>query len=161
MPDQHQQQNVPVRIYQSDHQIMIAAPLPGLEPQNISVAIDGDRVTIQGEERGPHQHDLDLLAAEWTIGPYYRELTLPQPVNGALTNASYGNGVLVLSMPKMEPGQQGVGAQFRLEAIEATRGERVGHTGRDMRGTTTAEHRQRMVESARKAGADKNSHSPQ
>jgi HSP20 family protein len=139
-----QPSTIPVRIYQTDHQIMVAAPMPGLEPQNISVAIDNDRVTIRGEERGPHQHERDLIAAEWTIGPYHREITLPQPVNGTLTNATYGNGVLVLSMPKMEQGQQGTPIEFQLEAIEATRGEHVGHTGRQMRETTTSEHRQKM-----------------
>jgi HSP20 family protein len=147
-----QQQNVPVRLYQTENQLMVAVPVPGLEPQNISVSIDGNRVTIRGEERGPRQHERDLLLAEWTIGPYHRGLELPQPVNGALTNATYGNGVLVLSMPKMAQGQQGVSAEFLLEAIEATRGERVGHSGRDQHETTTAEHRQRMVDSARRAG---------
>ena len=147
-----QPQNVPVRMYQTDNQIMIAAPVPGLEPQNISVTIDGDRVSIRGEERGPHQHERDLLLAEWTVGPYLREVTLPQPVSGALTNATYGNGVLVLAMPKLEQGQSGAGAEFQLEAISATRGERVGHSGREMRETTTAEHRQKMEDSAHRGG---------
>ena len=149
-----QQQNVPVRMYQTDSQIMIATPVPGLEPQNISVAIDGDQVSIRGEERGPHQHERDLLLAEWTVGPYFREVTLPQPVNGVLTNATYGNGVLVLSMPKLEPDQTAARAEFQLEAISATRGERVGHSGREMRGTTTAEHRQKMEASVHRAGED-------
>ena len=153
-----QPQNVPVRIYQTDNQIMIAAPVPGLEPQNISVAIDGDRVTIRGEERGPHQHERELLLAEWTVGPYFREVTLPRPVNGTLTNASYGNGVLVLAMPKLESGQSGSGAEFQLEEITATRGERVGHSGRDQHQTTTAEHRQKMGESAQRAGEDHDEH---
>jgi HSP20 family protein len=130
-------QEPPVRVYQTRDRIMLAAPKPGLEPGNISVHITEDRVTIHGEERGPHQHDRDLLAAEWSFGPYHRMVSLPHPINGVLTNATYDNGVLVVTMPKMPPAQNGVPAQFRLEPIRATRGEHVGHVGRVIQSMTT------------------------
>jgi HSP20 family protein len=41
-----------------------------------------------------------MIVEEWAIGPYYRELELPQAVSGQLTNATFGNGVLTLAMPK-------------------------------------------------------------
>jgi HSP20 family protein len=133
-------QTIPVRIYQSDEQIMVAAPMPGLEPEDISVRIAGDQVEIQGEERGPRQHERDLLLDEWRIGPYYRKVPLPQNVNGPLTNATYGNGVLVLSMPKMGEGERSVLVDFQLQPIASTRGERVGHTGKQIHPITTQEH---------------------
>jgi hypothetical protein len=61
-------------------------------------------------------------------------------VHGSLTNATYGNGVLVLSMPKMKQGQPGAAVDFQLQSIDATRGERVGHTGKEIHPTTTQEH---------------------
>src|SRR5262249_48208922 len=131
---------VPVRMYQIDDRIMVAAPMPGLEPEDISVTIAGLRVTIRGEERGPGQHERDLMLAEWTIGPYFREVILPQLVNGTLTNATYGNGVLVLVMPKMESVQPEE-IEFQLQAVGATiHGERVGHSGSTISPTTTQEH---------------------
>ena len=63
------------------------------------------------------------------MGPYYRDLTLPQSVSGELTNATYGNGVLVLSMPTLEPGVQEDATVFQLEADTGTRGQRVGYKG--------------------------------
>jgi HSP20 family protein len=142
---ERQQQTVPVRIYQSRNQLALVAPVAGLEPEDITVSIDGKHVTIRGRERGPHQHDLDLLVAEWTFGPYYREVTLPHDVDGSLTNATYGNGVLVLTMPKAKPFQKGKPADFALERVEPTRGERVGHTGHDPRRATTKEHFQSVA----------------
>jgi len=134
----------PVRIYQIDDRIMLATPLPGLEPEDITVHIAGTRVTIRGEERGPGQHERDLLLAEWTIGPYYREVVLSQPVNGTLTNATYGNGVLVLAMPKLAQGQSAAETEFRLQPIGTTaHGERIGHSGSTITPTTTQEHRQK------------------
>lgn len=133
-------QEIPVRIYESSALIVLVAPMPGLEPGDISATIEGDRVVIHGEERGPRQHERDLLLAEWTIGPFRREVTLPQPVDASLTNATYGNGVLVLSMPKAAAGKKTPRQVIRLQVIEATRGERVGHTGHDVRPTTDTEH---------------------
>ena len=80
-----QQQSVPVRVYQGPGRVMVAAPLPGLEPADISVTVSGDRLTIRGAVRGPHQGERDLTAAEWAIGPYHREVRLPHPVQSALT----------------------------------------------------------------------------
>jgi HSP20 family protein len=146
---QSQQQSVPVQIHQAEGRLVLAAPMPGLEPEDISVTVAGDRVTIRGEYRGSRQEKGDLLVSEWTIGPYYRDIVLPQPVDGVLTNASYGNGVLVLSMPKVAQGQRASHAEFQLEVVEATRGQRVGHTGSDIQPTTTQEHRQKMDQAAR------------
>lgn len=131
MMNQEQPQAVPIRLYQSENRIMLAAPMPGLEPDNISVEVRGDRVVIHGELRGPGQYDRDMLVAEWTVGPYAREIQLPEPVSGRLTNATYGNGVLVLSMPKAVVGADNSEASFTLSPTtsEATRGERVGHEG--------------------------------
>jgi HSP20 family protein len=143
-----QPQTIPVQIHQSDDRIVLAAPMPGLEPQDITVIIAADRVTVRGEYRGSRQDAPEVVVSEWTIGPYYREIVLPQPVNGPMTNATYGNGVLALSMPKLEQGAQSGYTEFQLEVVEATRGQRVGHIGSDMRPTTTQEHRQRVEQSA-------------
>lgn len=137
-------QSVPVQIHQSDAHIVLAAPMPGLEPQDISVVIAGDKVTIHGSYRGSRQEKEDVLISEWTIGPYVREVVLPQQVNGRLTNATYGNGVLVLAMPKTPVEDKDEDAEFHIEIVQATVGQRIGHTGSDLQPTTTEEHRRRI-----------------
>lgn len=134
------QQRIPVRVHVTADHVVVAAPMPGLEPGDISVSIEGDGVKIRGQERGPRQHERELLLAEWTVGPYEREVELPGPVDGSLANATYDNGVFVLSMPKAARGQQTVSAEFGLEPVGEARGERVGHAGRENRPHTTEEH---------------------
>jgi HSP20 family protein len=146
-------QQLPVRIYRTENQFAVAAPLAGLEPGDIKVVIEGNRVTIHGKERGPRQHHRDVLQADWSIGPYYREIILPEAVDGSLTNATYGNGVLVLTMPKAMTTEKAIRTEFTLEAIRPTRGERVGHMGHDIRRTTTGEHRQRLAEIGKRSAA--------
>ena len=133
------EQTVPVQLHRAQGRLVLAAPMPGLEPQDIAVSIHGDRVTIRGEYRGSRHDQPETVISEWTMGPYYRELTLPQSVSGELTNATYGNGVLVLAMPTLEPGVQEDAIEFRLEADTGTRGQRVGHTGSEIEPTISME----------------------
>lgn len=147
-----QEQVVPVRLYQAGERLMAVMPLPGLEPQDIALTLRGTKLVVHGEYRGPHQADRDLLIAEWAIGPYHREIALPQSVDGARTNATYGNGVLVVVMPVAAQASTASDADVRLEVVTATRGAHVGHAGHDLHETTTAEHRQRMEQVARSAG---------
>jgi len=134
-------QPVPVRVYQTAERVMLMAPMAGLGPEDIVVRIDGRHVVIHGDARGPHQDDVNLSIAEWAVGPYHRELDLPEPVDGAVTNATYGNGVLVLSMPKLRAGRSGTHAEFRLTTVANAHGERVGHIGRAAIPHTTEQHR--------------------
>jgi HSP20 family protein len=146
---QQSQQGVPLQIHQTDRLLVLAAPMPGLEPQDISVVVAGNIVTLRGNYRGSRQENGDLIVSEWTIGPYYREVVLPVAVNGPLTNATYGNGVLVLSMPKLDQESSGSYTEFQLEVVEATRGQYVGHTGSDIHPTSTEEHRQKIEQTGR------------
>ena len=154
----HDSQPLPVRVYEGDGRIMVAAPMPGLEPQDISVTLSGDKVTIHGALRGPHQDERDLSLAEWAIGPYHRDLTLDHTVDGTRANATYGNGVLVLVLPKAEP-RDGARTprtkgttRFTLDVLTATRGTHVGHAGRDLHRTTTGAQRRKQQDVADQAG---------
>lgn len=129
-------QILPVRLYQTSERFMIATPMPGLEPEDITVSIQEDRVFIRGKERGPGQHGRDLLIDEWTTGPYFREVSLPHPVDGAGTNATYGNGVLVLVMPKQSRRIHATPGELQLQSITPTRGAHVAHTGSNIHPTT-------------------------
>jgi HSP20 family protein len=151
MPSRKNQKEIPLRIYQNETLYAMAAPLAGLEPEDIRVSVAGKRVTIHARERGPHQHDLDLLKGEWSIGPCYREVVLPENVDGSLTNATYGNGVLVLTLPKANSSSTPTPVDFTLEPSGLARGERVGHMGHGIQPTTTKEHRKRLLGFPRRA----------
>lgn len=94
----------------------------------LCVTINGRTVKISGQQTGPGQDEKDLIIEEWKMGPYCREVELPEAVNGPLTNATFGNGILILAMPKAaEEAHRSV--TFQLEAIDAARGARIGHQG--------------------------------
>jgi HSP20 family protein len=112
--------------------------MPGLEPQDITVTVCGDDLVIHGALRGPNPGHVDAIMVERTVGPYLRELTLPEPVEGELANATYGTGVLVVSLPKAAAPRKPSDAEIRPEVGESARGARVGHVGRDVRPAKSA-----------------------
>jgi HSP20 family protein len=142
---------VPVQLHRAQGLLVLAAPMPGLEPQDISVNIHNDRVTIRGEYRASRHDQPETLISEWTMGPYHRDVSLPQPVSGGLTNATYGNGVLVLAMPTLESGVQEEATEFQLKADTGTRGQHVSHRGSERapaRPRPNRPQRERPVEGA-------------
>ncbi len=129
MQKQVRQQHIPVNMYSTNGRLMVTTPMPGLEPENISIEVTGDgRLVLQGALRGMlKEHDgKQRLLDEWHIGAYAREIALPVPVNAVCANASYGNGVLVLTFPLSE---HTAPARLTLERVAPTRGQHKGNAG--------------------------------
>lgn len=127
MQEKQKVQTVPVKVYRSADRITVAAPLPGLQPEDIMVTVTEEgHVVIYGEVRGMLKDIKELLVDEWSVGGYHRELDLPGPVDGSQANATYGNGVLVVSLPRSA---YSTAAVLRLEKVGLDRGERVGLAG--------------------------------
>ena len=52
MQEQLKQQSIPVKVYRTDGRLMIAAPMAGLEPENIAVEVTADgRLILHGDLR--------------------------------------------------------------------------------------------------------------
>nr|BBH95942.1 hypothetical protein KTA_41410 [Thermogemmatispora argillosa] len=119
--------HVPVKMYRSEDRLVIAAPMPGMEPDDIHIELQGDgRLILHGDLRALLKDVKELLIDEWSIGAYHRELQLEQPVDGEHANVTYGNGVLVVALPvstTMRP------AHLTLKAHGQARGLRQGGAG--------------------------------
>lgn len=120
-------QEVPVKMYRSEDRLTIAAPMPGLEPEDIQVEVTEDgHLVLQGQLRGLLKGVKDLLVDEWSVGDYYRSLHLPNTVDGEAANVTYGNGVLVIDLPLS---QQMRAARLSMYKVGPARGERLGNSG--------------------------------
>jgi HSP20 family protein len=93
-------QQVPVKMYRSEERLTVAAPMPGLQPEDITVEVTASGyLVLNGPLRSALKGEKELLADEWSVGPYRRNLALPVPVDGTGATVTYGNGVLVVSLP--------------------------------------------------------------
>lgn len=128
MQEELKEQQIPVKVYRTEDRLMVAAPLPGLEPENIRVEVTADGyLFIRGELRGALKDVKELLIDEWSLGGYYRDLQLPVAVNAEGANLSYGNGVLTMAFPISEHTRP---ALLTLTRVAPARGQRWGNAGR-------------------------------
>ncbi len=92
---------LPVDVYTTPEEIVLTASLPGLLPEEVDIAIEGDTLTIRGELRPPLDN-VEYLFQERPYGYFARSLTLNVPVDVDKAEAVFENGVLTLTLPKME-----------------------------------------------------------
>ena len=127
MQEQVKQQYIPVKVYRTDERVMIAAPMAGLEPENILIEVTNDgRLILHGDQRALLKEVKELLLDEWSVGAYHRELILPVPVNAVCANITYGNGVLMVALPISN---QTSPAQLTLARVTPTHGQHRGNAG--------------------------------
>ena len=139
MSDQEEAQRVPVKTYVSDDRVTVAAPMPGLGPEDIFVEVSpGNQLVLHGDGRGALKGENRVLDDEWNPGPYCRELTLPAPVDGSMANVTYRNGILVVVRTICGETRP---AHLKLDAVGPDYGERVGDAGHPVRSLSTDEHR--------------------
>ncbi|HLI72041.1 MAG TPA: Hsp20/alpha crystallin family protein [Ktedonobacteraceae bacterium] len=100
MPEKAKIQQVPLKVYQAEDRLTVAAPMAGMEPEDLAIEITDDgRLLLDGKVRGLLKDVKVLLLDEWSVGAYYRDYLLPEPVDGSQATATYGNGVLVVTFP--------------------------------------------------------------
>jgi HSP20 family protein len=92
---------LPLDAYTTLEEIVITAALPGLTPDEVDIALEGDTLTIRGELRPPLEN-VEYLFQERGFGPFSRTLTLNVPIDADKAEAVFENGVLTLTLPKAE-----------------------------------------------------------
>ncbi len=95
-------QSVPVNVYETDGALVVVAPLPGVMPDDIEVALGGGELRISASMRSDAPKD--YLVREWTYGPYERTVQLPEGF-GADGSASFGNGQLAVRLTRGAAGE--------------------------------------------------------
>jgi HSP20 family molecular chaperone IbpA len=86
-------QSVPVNVYQAGDVLVIVAPLPAVQPEDVAIDLWPGRMRICASLRSAAPRD--YLVHEWDYGGYERELDLPDGWGGAV-EASLANGQLAV-----------------------------------------------------------------
>jgi len=102
-------------------------PLPGREPGDISTEVTTDALLVVSVQLwGPQKGVNEIILDEWVPGNYHRELALPQAVDGAAANVTYGNGVVVVVLPLSDVT---TAAQLQMTPLAHDHGMRIGNAG--------------------------------
>ena len=92
---------LPIDAYSTDDEIVVTASLPGVKPEDVSITVEGDSLTIKGEIPAPVENVTALLGERYH-GPFSRKLQLNVPVDVDRIEATFEAGVLTLVVPKAE-----------------------------------------------------------
>jgi HSP20 family protein len=95
--------------------ITVKAELPGVDPNEIAVTLDGNVLTIKGEkEEKKEEKDERRHHVERSWGAFMRSVKLPAPVDGSKVTATFKNGVVNITLPKA-PGAKGTTIPVKAE----------------------------------------------
>jgi HSP20 family protein len=83
-----------------EHTLYVKADLPGIDPKDVEVTVEGNQLTLRGERKAEHEgNEGGYVHREVQYGSFVRSFTIPEGVKAEDIQAKYQNGVLELSMP--------------------------------------------------------------
>src|SRR5579863_2123970 len=92
-----------VDIYENEHELVVKADLPDIDPKDLDIRVENNILTLRGERKFESKVAEDkYLRVERTYGSFSRSFSLANTVNSEAIKADYLNGVLTLSIPKRE-----------------------------------------------------------
>lgn len=92
-----------VDMYETKEALVVAAELPGLNEKDIHLSITGDMLALRGERHWNQDVTQDsYYRGERWYGKFERTLPLPFPVQADKVKAEYRDGVLTVTLPKVE-----------------------------------------------------------
>lgn len=91
-----------VDVYQDTDNIIVQSTVAGVDPENLEVNITNESVTVRGKrERMEKISEKDYFYQECFWGRFSRSIILPVEVDPEESIANLKNGVLTITMPKM------------------------------------------------------------
>ena len=92
-----------VDIIDREDEIIVKAELPGVEKKDLDVSVNENSVTIKGSTRHEEKEEKgDYYRCEISRGSYARTLSLPADIDQGNAKASFKDGVLELTLPKLK-----------------------------------------------------------
>lgn len=90
-------------VIERDEEIAIRAEIPGVAKEDLEVSVTDDRITIKGHSRHETEEEKGSYhRRETRRGFFSRTLPLPASVDGDKAHATFKDGILELTLPKME-----------------------------------------------------------
>lgn len=92
-----------VEVYETGDTLEVVAEIAGMQPEDIDIALDGDVLMIQGTRPDPAECDhRSYHIAHIEYGDFAAELRIPLAVDTDSATASYENGFLRVTLPRIK-----------------------------------------------------------
>jgi HSP20 family protein len=97
-------QMLPLDISEKNGNLVVEASLPGFDPTEVDVSIEGNLLTIKAERKREEEKEKEgkYYYHERHYGLVHRTVTLPVEVDPEAAEATFDKGELKLVLPKLE-----------------------------------------------------------
>jgi HSP20 family protein len=92
-----------VDVIDRDDEVVVKAEIPGVKKEDIHISLSGNVMTIKGETKHEEKEEKgDYYRCEIAQGAFSRMLTLPANVDDTKAKAEVRDGMLEVTLPKLE-----------------------------------------------------------
>lgn len=92
-----------VDVIDRDDEVVVRAEVPGVKKEDLDISVTDNSVTINGSTSHEEKEEKgDYFRSEISRGSFSRVVSLPSDVDSDKAKAVFSDGILELSMPKVE-----------------------------------------------------------
>lgn len=92
-----------INVLEKGNDVIVRVEVPGINEEDLDIEVSDDTVAISGERKEEKEvKEEDYYHKETHYGSFARSITLPTQVIGDKANADMKNGVLTITIPKVE-----------------------------------------------------------
>jgi HSP20 family molecular chaperone IbpA len=96
-----------VDVYQTPTDIIIQTMVAGVQPDNLTISITRDMITIRGKREENQAIDKDnFFVQELYWGSFSRTISLPEEVDPEEAEAIEKHGLLIIKLPKLDKNRE-------------------------------------------------------
>ena len=93
-----------VNVYEYDDKVGVVAEIPGLDKKQLDVAVEDGVLTISGDKHSAFEDDgAKVIRRELKQSSFKRSFELGDQLDGENVSAKFKDGILSVSIPKIEP----------------------------------------------------------
>ena len=91
-----------VDIFETENKITLLVDMPGVKADALTIDLRDNTLTLSADIAPVDNTDEDEILVEYETGRYYRQFTLGELIDQKNIDANLNDGVLRLSLPKVE-----------------------------------------------------------
>jgi len=93
---------LPLDMYQTEDSVVVKSAVPGVKPDDIDITISGNTLSISGETNEEEEvTEENYIRRERRHGSFSRSVVLPEGVDPDKAEATFDDGILTLTIPKV------------------------------------------------------------
>jgi len=92
-----------IDVREDDNNVIVRAEVPGFEPSDFDIQVRGDQLIMCACHKTEEKQESGYRG--WQRNEFYEALTLPSGVDADQVKAAYRQGVLTVTLPKVEDGK--------------------------------------------------------